>query len=103
MAAHPANRSPLTQMSPQKKIYVCRKPLPLQNDKYKYKTDMNKDIDMTYSFLQDDEPTDEQLRVIMREVAEDARRKRKKVQKEMTEGIEREYLRMRALMQNKTV
>jgi hypothetical protein len=63
---------------------------------------MNKDIDMTYSFLQDDEPTDEQLHVIMQEVAEDARLEHEQAQKEMMENIEREYLRMRALLHNKT-
>jgi hypothetical protein len=62
---------------------------------------MNKDTDMTYSFLQDDEPTDEQLRVIMQEVAEAARSEQEKAQKKITEGIEQEYLRMRTLMQNK--
>jgi hypothetical protein len=61
---------------------------------------MSKDIDMTYSFLQDDEPTDDQLHVIMQEVAEDARRENEQVQKEMLESIEREYQRMHALMQN---
>jgi len=35
---------------------------------------MNAKVDMTYSFLWDEEPSDEQLQVIMEEVAEEARR-----------------------------
>ena len=40
---------------------------------------MNTKVDMTYSFLQDNEPTDEQLLVIMQEVAEEARLGREKM------------------------
>ena len=52
---------------------------------------MNMKVDMTYSFLQDDEPTDEQLLVIMQEVAEEARLGRKKVAKQVIENIQYEY------------
>ena len=52
---------------------------------------MDTTVDMTYSFLQDDEPTDEQLQVIMQEVAEDARRGHEKVAKQVIENIKREY------------
>ena len=54
---------------------------------------------MTYRFVQDDEPTDEQLRVIMREVAEDARRGHEKIAKQVIENIEREYVRIRSAQQ----
>jgi len=52
---------------------------------------MDTTVDMTYRFLWDSEPTDEQLHVIMEEVAEEARRSRKQVAQLMTETIEREY------------
>jgi len=52
---------------------------------------MNTKVDMTYSFLQDDEPTDEQLLVIMQEVAEEARIGREKAAKQVIENIKREY------------
>lgn len=35
-------------------------------------------MDLTYNFLQDTEPTDEQLEQLMREVAIDARKRREK-------------------------
>jgi len=56
-------------------------------------------VDMTYSFLWDSEPTDEQLQVIMEEVAEEARRGREKVARQVIENIEREYARAFALQQ----
>ena len=46
---------------------------------------------MTYRFLWDSEPTDEQLHVIMEEVAEEARQGREKIAKQMIEHIEMEY------------
>ena len=54
---------------------------------------MNKKVDMTYSFLWDSEPTDEQLQVIMEEVAEEARSNHEKIAKQVIENIEREYAR----------
>jgi len=57
-------------------------------------------VDMTYNFLQDDEPTDEQLQVIMQEVAEEARQRRKEVARKVIENIEREYERIRSIQQN---
>jgi hypothetical protein len=58
---------------------------------------------MRYSFLQDDEPTDEQLLVIMKEVGEEARRKRKEVARQVIENIEREYIRISSAQQNKQI
>jgi len=67
---------------------------------------MNTKVDMTYRFSWDVEPTDEQLSVIMEEVAEEARCGREKVAKpvienikkevaqEAIENIEKEYVRM---------
>jgi len=57
-------------------------------------------VDMTYSFLQDDEPTDEQLLVIMQEVAEEARIGHEKVAKQVIENIEREYIRILSAQRN---
>jgi len=60
---------------------------------------MNTKVDMTYNFLQDDEPTDEQLLVIMQEVAEDARLMREKVAKQVIVNIKNEYDRIRYELQ----
>jgi len=56
---------------------------------------MNAKVDMTYSFLQDDEPTDEQLFVIMQEVAEEARLENEKIAKQVIVNIKNEYDRIR--------
>ena len=56
-------------------------------------------VDMTYSFLQDDEPTDEQLQVIMQEVADEARFGHEMVAKQVLQNIEREYHRILAAQQ----
>jgi len=55
---------------------------------------MNPKVDMTYSFLQDDEPTDEQLQAIMQEVAEEARIGNEEVARQVIENIEFEYKRI---------
>ena len=64
---------------------------------------MDTKVDMTYSFLWDDEPTDEQLQVIMQEVAEEARIGRQKVAKEIIEKIENEYHRIFSLQKQKII
>ena len=56
-------------------------------------------VDMTYSFLWDDEPTDEQLQVIMQEVAEEARRNQEESTKLVIENIKRETARALAAQQ----
>ena len=61
---------------------------------------METKVDMTYSFLQDDEPTDEQLLIIMQEVAEEARRERKEVTRQLFENIERECIRINSVHLN---
>jgi hypothetical protein len=53
---------------------------------------MDSNVDMNYRFLWDEEPTDEQLRVIMQEVGEEARRQNEEIQKQLQEDIEKEYL-----------
>ena len=55
---------------------------------------MNTKVDMTYSFLRDDEPTEEQLLAIMQEVGEDVRRQHAEVSKQVIENIKREYARV---------
>ena len=64
---------------------------------------MDTKIDMTYSFLQDDEPTDEQLLVIMQEVAEEARRGREEVARQVIKNIEREYIRIRSAQKDQQI
>jgi hypothetical protein len=56
---------------------------------------MDTKVNMTYRFTQDDEPDDEQLLVIMQEVAEDARCGHVEVAKQVIKNIEYEYDRIR--------
>ena len=58
-------------------------------------------VDTTYSFLWDEEPTDEQLQVIMEEVAEEARRGHEEVAKQVIQNLEREYHRAIAAQKEK--
>jgi len=60
---------------------------------------MPTNVDMTYSFLWDTEPTDEQLQVIMEEVAQEARRSHEEVAKQTIENIKREFARLQAARQ----
>ena len=60
---------------------------------------MDTKIDMTYRFLWDSEPTDEQLLVIMQEVGEEARRNSEEIAKQVIENIKRESARMRSALQ----
>jgi hypothetical protein len=64
---------------------------------------MDTKVDMTYSFMQDDEPTDEQLLVIMQEVAEEARQKREEIAQQVIENIEREYICIISAQQNQKI
>jgi len=64
---------------------------------------MDTKVDMTYSFLQDDEPTDEQLLVIMQEVADEARLRNKKIAGQVIENIQREYNRICAELQSQQI
>ena len=49
---------------------------------------MNTEVDMTYRFLWDKEPTDAQLRVIMQEVGEDVRQQQQKLRLMVLEKIQ---------------
>ena len=51
---------------------------------------MDTKVDMTYRFLWDSEPTDEQLLTIMQEVGEEVRQNREKVTRQVIENIRRE-------------
>ena len=64
----------------------------------RYNDGMSTDVDMTYRFVWDSEPTDEQLLVIMQEVGEEARRKCESISKQIAENIERESLRIRSAL-----
>jgi hypothetical protein len=55
---------------------------------------MNTDVDMTYRFLWDEEPTDEQLQVLMQEVGEDVRRESEQMERQIKEKLEEEYARV---------
>ena len=55
---------------------------------------MSTKIDMTYRFLWDNEPTDEQLQIIMEEVAEEARLQREILTKLVFENIKRESMQL---------
>ena len=57
---------------------------------------MDKKVDMTYRFLWDEEPTDEQLQVIMQGVAEKARREHEEIAKQVIQNIRRECDRTRS-------
>jgi hypothetical protein len=60
-----------------------------------FKTDkMNTDIDMTYSFLWDEEPADEQRQALMEEVGEDVRRQSERIERQIKEKLEEEYARV---------
>jgi hypothetical protein len=54
---------------------------------------MNTDVDMRYSFLWDEEPTDEQLQRLMEEVGEDVRRESKQLEQLVLDKLEEEYAR----------
>ena len=61
-----------------------------------YNRSMDAKVDMTYRFLWDSEPTDEQLLVIMQEVADEVRQSREKVARLVIENIKHEYAPMRS-------
>ena len=58
---------------------------------------MKTKVDITYSFLWDSEPTEEQLLVIMQEVAEDVRSSKEIVAKQVLENIKKESARLRSI------
>jgi hypothetical protein len=64
---------------------------------------MKKDVDMTYSFMWDEEPTDEQLQALMEEVGEDVRRQSERINKMMKERLEEEYARVLAAHQKQDI
>jgi hypothetical protein len=52
---------------------------------------MDRKVDMYYRFTSDEEPTDEQLAVIMEEVGEDVRQESEEIARKQHESLEREY------------
>jgi hypothetical protein len=50
-----------------------------------------KEVDMYYRFTSNEEPTDEQLAVIMEEVGENVRRESSEISRKLREKIAREY------------
>jgi hypothetical protein len=62
---------------------------------------MKKDVDMTYSFLWDEEPTDEQLQALMEEVGEDVRRQSERIKQHVKEKLEEEYAHVLAAHQKR--
>jgi hypothetical protein len=71
--------------------YLCKK-----------KIDMEKKVDMTYSFLWDTEPTDEQLETLMQEVAEEVRRKNVIAEENFRKNMQEELLKAKAAYQEQT-
>jgi hypothetical protein len=57
-------------------------------------------VDMNYRFTSDSEPTDEQLKALMEEVAEEVRRKSSGMQELIMDNIRREYRNVRAKFPN---
>jgi len=55
---------------------------------------------MYYRFTSDNEPSEEQLAVIMQEVGEEVREKKSKTQSMITENILREYQNVKKLFPN---
>jgi len=53
---------------------------------------MDTTVDMNYRFVWDEEPTDEQLRVIMEEVGEEVRLVRERVAANMKEQLYRDFM-----------
>ena len=64
---------------------------------------MNTKVDMTYRFLWDSEPTDEQLQVIMEEVAEEARLRQEEVIRQVIENIQRESARCHSALKGQQI
>ncbi|MDR0414617.1 MAG: hypothetical protein LBH84_04285 [Prevotellaceae bacterium] len=62
----------------------------------------NTKVDMTYRFLWDTEPTDEQLQALMQEVGEDVRRESEQMERQMKERLEAEYARILAAHQKQS-
>jgi hypothetical protein len=50
-----------------------------------------KEVNMYYRFTGDDEPTDEQLAVLMEEVGENVRRESAEIKRKLLERIKQEY------------
>jgi len=69
---------------------ILKKALPLPLEMEKRMKQESIDID-SYRLISDEEPTDEQLEALMREVAEDVRRLRADVTKRLQEQIRTEY------------
>ena len=65
---------------------------------FRYNGGMDINTDMTYRFVWDSEPTDEQLLVIMQEVGDEACRKSEQIAKQVIENIQRESIRIRSTL-----
>ncbi|MDR3246086.1 MAG: hypothetical protein LBT50_06590 [Prevotellaceae bacterium] len=63
---------------------------------------MESKTDMTYSFLWDTEPTDEQLETLMQEVAEEVRRKKAIAEENFRKTMQEELRRAKAAYQIQT-
>jgi hypothetical protein len=61
---------------------------------------MDTKVDMTYRFTWDEDPTDEQLEALMREVGEDIHREKEVLAKIWEENMQREMDRVNAMYPN---
>jgi hypothetical protein len=60
---------------------------------------MDSKVNMTYRFLWDKEPSEDQLSVIMKEVGDDVRREREEIKMKIMENIQRAITQLRAEQQ----
>jgi hypothetical protein len=60
---------------------------------------MESNVNMTYRFLWDNEPSDDQLNMIMKEVGEDVRREHEEIKKKVIENIQSTVTQLRAIQQ----
>jgi guanylate kinase len=61
---------------------------------------MANEVDMSYRFTSDDEPTEEQLATLMQEAQEEVLKKDAKLQQIIAENIQREYENIKRLYPN---
>jgi hypothetical protein len=54
---------------------------------------------MTYNFMEDEDPTDEQLQAIMEEVGEEVRRESERMEQQLKQRLQEEYARALAARQ----
>jgi len=90
-----ARRELLALYPKRRRVVLCS----IFRKQFRYNGNMGANADMTYRFVWDSEPTDEQLLVIMQEVGEEARQKSEQIAKQVIENIKQESIRIRSALQ----